>query len=55
MMATEILSIPEEHVKAVIKVIREGLEVVSVLEVPRVVQIQLNRWCDEMEEHASSG
>jgi len=47
-MASEILSVPEEHLAEVIAVIREGL---SRLKVSDEVQDQLTRWCDEEEEY----
>jgi hypothetical protein len=46
-MASETLSVPEEHLEDVIKVLREGLKHVKV---KREVATQLKRWCDE-EQH----
>jgi len=50
-MAKEILSIPEDKLSEVIKVIREGLKHVIVSE---ETSQQLSKWCDEEEEHISS-
>ena len=50
-MASEILSVPEEKLFEVIKVIRAGLSHVSVSEETR---IQLLKWCEEEEEYISS-
>ncbi len=47
-MASETLSVPEEHLEEVIKVIRAGLKAVRV---KREVSQQLKKWCDEEEEY----
>lgn len=47
-MASETLSVPEDHLLAVCKVIRAGLKAVKV---DREVREQLSKWCDEMEEY----
>jgi hypothetical protein len=46
-MASEILSVPEENLEDVIKVLREGLKHVKV---KHEVATQLERWCDK-EQH----
>ena len=51
-MATELLSVPEEHVPDVIAVIRAGL---SLIEVPALVKEALNTWCDEHEAYIGGG
>lgn len=54
-MATETLSVPEDNLHDVIKVIRVGLE--NIISVPFMDQIsnetreQLTRWCDEEEAY----
>jgi len=45
-MASEILSIPEEHLKDVIHVIRRGLATTRKVVDKSVVE-QLTKWCDE--------
>lgn len=47
-MASETLSVPEEHLMLVVHIIREGLLVV---EVPEDVAEALNYWCDEEEAY----
>lgn len=47
-MAKEILSIPEEKLSEVIKVIREGLKHVKVSD---DTHRNLIKWCDEEEEY----
>lgn len=47
-MASETLSVPEEHLRDVIRVIRAGLEHTKA---PREVRSQLRRWCDEEEQY----
>ena len=51
-MATEILSVPEEHLPDVIRVIRAGL---SLEEVPDEVKRALETWCDEEEAYIGGG
>jgi len=48
-MASELLAVPEEHLEAVIRVIRRGCQEpkIASLEVKR----QLRRWCNGMEEY----
>lgn len=47
-MAKEILEIPEEHLFAVIAVIRNGLGITSV---SKEVKKNLLEWCKEKEEY----
>lgn len=47
-MTNEILSVPEEHLAEVIKVIRAGLKALG-NEVDVVVEHALNKWCKEEE------
>lgn len=49
-MATELLSIPEEHVEDVIKVIETGLSYQRG-EINKVVFRNLTKWCREMTEY----
>lgn len=51
-MATEILSVPEEHLPDVIAVIRAGL---SLIEVPAPVKGALETWCNEEEAYIGGG
>lgn len=48
-MASEILSVPEEHMTDVIKVIRMGL--LHSKTVDREVREQLEKWCKEHAEY----
>lgn len=47
-MASEILSVPEEYLIEVIKVIRAGLKKVRI---SKETSIQLKKWCKEEEEY----
>lgn len=47
-MTSEILSVPEQHLKSVIKVIRAGLKAVKV---PKEVKEALLHWCEEEENY----
>ncbi len=47
-MATEVLYVPEEHLREVIAVIRWGL---CSSDVSEVVAEHLTQWCDEEEEY----
>lgn len=49
-MASEILSVPEEHLEDVIRVIRRGLEFTK-KSIHKDVCKQLKKWCDEEEEY----
>lgn len=48
-MASEVLAVPEEHLRDVIKIIRNGLK--HTKGTPKVVRQQLKKWCDEEEEY----
>lgn len=47
-LATEVLNVPEENLRDVIKVIRAGLKKVKVA---KDTKEALTRWCDEEEEY----
>ena len=47
-MTSEVLSVPEEHLRDVIKVIRRGLASTKKAIDKEVVK-QLTKWCDEEE------
>jgi hypothetical protein len=47
-MATELLNVPEEHLRAVIAVIRAGLEHTDV---SAEVRTQLSKWCSDEEQY----
>lgn len=47
-LATEVLNVPEENLRDVIKVLRAGLKKVKV---SRDTKEALTRWCDEEEEY----
>lgn len=47
-MATEVLSVPEEYLPIVTRVIRAGL---SQVEVPEEVREALEEWCEDEEEY----
>lgn len=49
-MASEILSVPEEHLEDVIYVIRRGLQSTK-KGIDKKVFEQLTKWCDEEEEY----
>lgn len=49
-MASEILSVPEEHLEDVIYVIRRGLASTK-RSIDKSVFDQLTKWCDEEEEY----
>ena len=49
-MASEILSVPEEHLEDVIYVIRRGLASTTKAIDPSVVK-QLTKWCNEEEAY----
>ena len=49
-MASEVLSVPEEHLEDVIYVIRRGLASTK-KGIDKAVFDQLTKWCDEEEEH----
>ena len=49
-MASEILSVPEEHLEDVIYVIRRGLQFTK-KGIHKDVLRQLTKWCDEEEEY----
>lgn len=49
-MASEILSVPEEHLEDVIHVIRRGLALTK-KSIHKDVLKQLTKWCDEEEEY----
>lgn len=53
-MAKEILSVPEEHLADVIKVIRAGLQHNTEV-IDDEVDEQLTTWCCEMELYLSEG
>jgi hypothetical protein len=48
-MASETLAVPEEHLEAVIRVIRAGCREPRIA--PLEVKRQLRKWCSEMEEY----
>jgi hypothetical protein len=52
-MASELLSVPEEHLREVILVIRKGLASVKAekVKIKADVRRQLTKWCDEEEEY----
>jgi len=47
-MASELLSVPEDKLAEVIRVIRAGLKVEGV---SKETETQLKRWCDEEERY----
>lgn len=49
-MASETLSVPEEHLGDVIHVIRRGLQSTK-KSIDKEVYEQLTKWCDEEEEY----
>lgn len=49
-MASEILSVPEEHLQDVIKVIRCGLEDCKYM-ISSETRKQLKKWCDDEEKY----
>lgn len=49
-MASEILSVPEEHLAEVIYVIRRGL-LSTKKSLAQEVLVMLTKWCDEEEEY----
>jgi len=51
MVAKEILSIPEENLEEVIKVIRIGLEHILSKDIDPLTFAQLVQWCDQEEEY----
>lgn len=51
-MASETLSVPEDHLAEVIKVIREGLKATANdKSISMETREQLAKWCDEEEEY----
>lgn len=55
-MASEILSVPEEHLEGVVYVIRRGLEATKRnahpnVAIDRMVIEQLTKWCEEEEDY----
>ena len=50
-MTKEILSVPEEHLKDVIYIIRLGIGGSVEGEVSKEVIYNLSKWCDEEEEY----
>jgi len=53
-MASEILTVPEDHLSEVIRVIRAGLEATKKdSKISKTTRTQLAKWCDEEEEYLS--
>jgi hypothetical protein len=52
-MASEILTVPEEHLRDVIKVVRTGLSHTKT--VSKEVRDQLTKWCREEELYLNRG
>lgn len=50
-MASETLTVPEEYLEDVIRVIRAGLKAVKKL--PKDVRDNLAEWCDEEEDYVT--
>lgn len=49
-MSSETLSVPEEHLADVIKIIRAGIRA-EAHQIPEVVRLELTDWCDEEERY----
>lgn len=52
-MASEVLTVPEEHLADVIKIIRSGLTHNRDRTIDNEVCHQLKKWCNEEEEYLS--
>lgn len=51
-MASEILSVPEEHLEQVIRVLRAGVQICTLRrQIVKEVRAELLQWCEAEEEY----